>query len=58
MKEVFAEQAIERKEQLEDKDLDGEIKDQHVDYKEEALKTFIDLIEGKTVIEASTAQSA
>ena len=55
MKEVFAEQALDRKDQLEEKGLEGEIKDQLIDYKEEALKTFVDLIEGRTVIDAATA---
>ena len=31
-----------------EKGLIGEVKDLFIDYKEEALKTFIDLIEGKT----------
>lgn len=32
---------------MEEKDLDGEVKDIFVDYKEEALKTFVDLLESK-----------
>jgi hypothetical protein len=31
---------------LEEKGLVGEAKDRFIDYKEEALKTFIDLLEG------------
>lgn len=37
-----------RKDQLEEKGLKGEIADIFVDYKEEALKTFVDLLESKT----------
>lgn len=40
--------AKDRKDQLEEKGLVGEVKDIFIDYKEEALKTFIDLLEGKT----------
>ena len=36
-----------RKDQLEDKGLVGEVQDIFIDYKEEALKTFIDMLEGK-----------
>jgi hypothetical protein len=39
---------IERKELLKEKGLDGEVNDIFIDYKEEALKTFIDLLETRT----------
>ena len=39
-----------RKEQLEEKGLTGEVTDLFIDYKEEALKTFIDLLENKTEV--------
>jgi hypothetical protein len=39
---------IDRKEQLKDKGLNGEVTDLFVDYKEEAIKTFVDLLETKT----------
>ena len=37
-----------RKDQLEEKGLQGEVTDVFVDYKEEAIKTFVDLIEGRS----------
>lgn len=39
---------IDRKEQLKDKGLNGEVTDLFVDYKEEAIKTFVDLLETRT----------
>jgi hypothetical protein len=39
---------IDRKEQLQEKGLNGEVTDLFIDYKEEALKTFIDLLETRT----------
>jgi hypothetical protein len=39
------EEEKERKDHLEEKGLDGEVKDIFIDYKEEALKTFVDLLE-------------
>jgi len=48
LKQILAETDLDRKDQLEEKGLNGEVKDLFVDYKEEALKTFIDLLETKT----------
>ena len=39
---------IDRKEQLLEKGLNGEVTDLFVDYKEEAIKTFVDLLESRT----------
>ena len=39
---------IDRKEQLKEKGLNGEVTDLFIDYKEEAIKTFVDLLETKT----------
>jgi hypothetical protein len=39
---------IDRKEQLHEKGLNGEVTDLFIDYKEEAIKTFVDLLETKT----------
>jgi hypothetical protein len=48
LKQIIAESDLDRKEQLEEKGLNGEVKDLFVDYKEEALRTFVDLLETKT----------
>jgi hypothetical protein len=48
LKQIIAETDLDRKEQLEEKGLNGEVKDLFVDYKEEALRTFVDLLETKT----------
>ena len=34
-----------RNEELNQKGLEGEVKDQYIDYKEEALRSFVDIIE-------------
>ena len=39
---------IDRKEQLHEKGLNGEVTDLYIDYKEEAIKTFVDLLETRT----------
>ena len=44
-----------RKDQLDEKGLEGEVKDMFIDYKEEALKTFVDLFEGKTLLPGDSA---
>jgi|LauGreDrversion4_2_1035121.scaffolds.fasta_scaffold801012_1 tetratricopeptide (TPR) repeat protein len=49
LKQLIAEiDPLDRKEQLEEKGLNGEVKDLFIDYKEEALRTFVDLLETKT----------
>lgn len=47
MRQIKVDEEKDRKDQLEQKGLQGEIKDIFIDYKEEALKTFIDLLEGR-----------
>jgi len=48
LKQIKAENDLDRKEQLEEKGLNGEVADLFIDYKEEALRTFVDLLETKT----------
>ena len=60
LKQIIAETDLDRKEQLEEKGLNGEVKDLFVDYKEEALRTFVDLLETKTeakLVERITGKS-
>lgn len=45
--QIQIDEANERKDKLEEKGLDGEVKDIFVDYKEEVLKTFEDIMDGK-----------
>lgn len=48
LKQIQLEDQKDRKDQLREKGLSGEVADLFVDYKEEALRTFVDLLESKT----------
>lgn len=49
LKQLHLDEEKDRKDELEEKGLQGEVKDLFIDYKEEALKTFIDLLEGRVL---------
>jgi hypothetical protein len=53
LKQIQMDEDKDRKDQLEEKGLQGEVKDVFIDYKEEALKTFIDLLEGRIDVQGS-----
>ncbi len=60
LRQIIADTDLDRKEQLEEKGLNGEVKDLFIDYKEEALRTFVDLLETKTeakLVERITGKS-
>ena len=48
LRQIQLEEDKDRKDQLEEKGLSGEVADLFIDYKEEALKTFFDLLDNKT----------